>query len=86
MERLAILAPREVIDTALVEAELSGDLSGPDVGQGLRGIVEQCERDAIARAVQGSQGNVAEAARRLGLERAHLYKKARSLGMKLREL
>jgi DNA-binding NtrC family response regulator len=86
VERLAILAPREVIDAAFVEGELSGDRTGTDVGPGLRGIVEQCERDAISRAVQGSHGNVAEAARRLGLERAHLYKKARALGMNLREL
>jgi len=86
VERLAILAPGELIDAVFVEAELSGDVAGPDAGQGLRGIVEQCERDAIARAVRGSEGNVAEAARRLGLERAHLYKKARALGMNLREI
>jgi DNA-binding NtrC family response regulator len=86
VERLAILAPGELINATFVDAELSGIVAGPDAGQGLRGIVEQCERDAIAQAVRGSKGNVAEAARRLGLERAHLYKKARALGMNLREI
>ena len=64
----------------------AGGPGASDAGPTLRNIVEQCERDAISRAVQGSQGNVAEAARRLGLERAHLYKKARALGLSLREL
>jgi DNA-binding NtrC family response regulator len=86
VERLAILSPSELIEPEFVESELSADLSSPAAGSTLREIVEDCERAAIARAVQGAGGNVAEAARRLGLERAHLYKKARSLGIKLREL
>jgi DNA-binding NtrC family response regulator len=87
VERLAILASGETIGADFVESELTGDgerAAGP--GPTLRSIVEQCEREAITRAVRGSAGNVAEAARRLGLERAHLYKKARALSLNLREL
>jgi DNA-binding NtrC family response regulator len=85
VERLAILATGTTIDAAFVEGELAG--GGVAGGAAtLRSIVEQCEREAITAAVRGSQGNVAEAARRLGLERAHLYKKARALGLTLREL
>jgi DNA-binding NtrC family response regulator len=87
VERLAILASGETIQADFVESELAGGGEpAPESGSTLRGIVEQCEREAITRAVRGSQGNVAEAARRLGLERAHLYKKARALGLNLREL
>ena len=85
VERLAILATASSIDAEFVQSELASPGAGMD-GSSLRSIVEQCERDAITAAVRGAQGNVAEAARRLGLERAHLYKKARSLGLNLREL
>jgi DNA-binding NtrC family response regulator len=85
VERLAILATGPAIDASFVEGELAG-AAGAVGAVTLRSLVEQCERDAITAAVRGSQGNVAEAARRLGLERAHLYKKARALGLNLREL
>lgn len=86
VERLAILAPAALIDADFVEAELAGGQGAAHGTETLRLAVERCEREAITRAVQGAQGNVAEAARRLGLERAHLYKKASALGMSLREL
>jgi DNA-binding NtrC family response regulator len=85
VERLAILATGDRIDAAFVEGELAGGVTDSGAAT-LRSIVERCERDAITAAVRGSHGNVAEAARRLGLERAHLYKKARALGLTLREL
>ena len=85
VERVAILSTSATIDASFVEGELAGGAA--DAGAvTLRSIVERCEREAITAAVRGSQGNVAEAARRLGLERAHLYKKARALGLTLREL
>ena len=87
VERLAIVSPHETIDQDQVEAELPG---GRPVESNepvtLREIVAEAERRAIERAVTGAGGNVAEAARRLGLERAHLYKKARALGVSLRDL
>jgi len=86
VERLAILAPAERIDAAFIEAELPNSIGHDKASGTLRAVVEQCERETITRAVRGAGGNVAEAARRLGLERAHLYKKARALGLSLREL
>jgi len=83
VERLAILAPAEIIDAEFIASEIRPAAAA---GSTLREIVEECERAAITRAVQGSGGNVAEAARRLGLERAHLYKKARALGIGLRDV
>ena len=86
VERLAILSPGERIEAEFVEAELPHDQATvPEGASSLREIVAACERRAIEQAVRGAGGNVAEAARRLGLERAHLYKKARALGVSLRE-
>jgi anaerobic nitric oxide reductase transcription regulator len=87
VERLAIVSPHETIDDEQVESELPDDRTAPEsVPATLREIVADAERRAIERAVTGAGGNVAEAARRLGLERAHLYKKARALGVSLRDL
>jgi two-component system nitrogen regulation response regulator NtrX len=87
VERLAILSPAERIDDAFVEAELSAVIGeeGPSApAMTLKEAVAQTERQVIERAVRAADGNMSEAARRLGLERAHLYKKARALGMELR--
>ncbi len=87
VERLAILAPGERIDEAFVQAELEAVVreDGPQAqALTLREIVAQAERQAIAAAVRAADGNMSEVARRLGLERAHLYKKARALGLDLR--
>ncbi len=43
------------------------------------------ERDYIARTLEEYQGNVSRAAQALGLERSHLYRKMRSLGLTGRE-
>jgi DNA-binding NtrC family response regulator len=87
VERLAILAPGERIDEAFVEAELEAVVrdDGPqNRALTLKETVVQAERQAIEKAVRAADGNMSEAARRLGLERAHLYKKARALDLDLR--
>ena len=43
--------------------------------------VEALERSMIRRALQACAGNIAEAARRLGIHRQLLYKKLRQLGI-----
>ena len=72
VERLAILSRGEVLTAKAVAAELRVDEEG-GVGT-LREAVEEAERRAIRAALRGSGGNVSEAARRLDLERSHLYK------------
>jgi two-component system nitrogen regulation response regulator NtrX len=39
------------------------------------------ERDYILRKLEENQGNVTRAAEALGLERSHLYRKMKSLGI-----
>ncbi len=82
VERLAILSTQESIQQSAVSAALGGDVP-LQAGQSLRAIVEEAERKAITQALRGARGNVSEAARRLGLERSHLYKKAKALGLSL---
>ena len=47
----------------------------------LKEAMERSERAHIKAAVDRNSGNIAEAARQLGLERSHLYKKMKKLGL-----
>jgi two-component system nitrogen regulation response regulator NtrX len=47
----------------------------------LKEAMERSERTHIRSAIDRNAGNVAEAARQLGLERSHLYKKMKKLGL-----
>ena len=46
----------------------------------LKEAVADFEREYIRAAMARNKGNVAQAARELGIERSHLYKKTRKLG------
>jgi two-component system nitrogen regulation response regulator NtrX len=48
--------------------------------------VETFERDAIRAELERSRHNMTEAARALGLERSHLYKKCAQLGINVKDL
>ncbi len=52
----------------------------------LREAREAFEREYLARALRYCRGNVSQAARLLGLERSHLYRKLKALGLKVDEL
>ena len=45
-------------------------------------MVEAVERDLITRALELREGHVTKTAADLGLERSHLYKKMRALGIR----
>jgi two-component system nitrogen regulation response regulator NtrX len=47
--------------------------------------VEAFERDVIRERLKATGGHVTNAARSLGLERSHLYKKCKQLGIDMRE-
>jgi DNA-binding NtrC family response regulator len=88
VERLVILASGDPIDLDDVEDALPRDRSGPATagpvrpGAPLREIVEGVERAAIEDALRRHGGAMAAAARELGLERSHLYKKVKALGVR----
>ena len=48
----------------------------------LRSMLEAVERDLIERALRHREGHVTKTAADLGLERSHLYKKMRALGIR----
>jgi two-component system, NtrC family, nitrogen regulation response regulator NtrX len=90
VERLMLLATEEEVALATVQIALPRGTSvevGAGTGSGPLAERVQCfEREVILAVVKGSQNNMTLAAKTLGLERSHLYKKAEQLGIDLRAL
>jgi two-component system, NtrC family, nitrogen regulation response regulator NtrX len=90
VERLLLLAENEVTE-ALVQEALPNYIA-PRVGAAspasgsLASRVESFERDAIRTELDRARHNMTEAARALGLERSHLYKKCAQLGINVKDL
>jgi DNA-binding NtrC family response regulator len=86
-ERLVILTPDDVIRAADVRTCLPGGAS-PKAhglyrpGVPFRVLVEEAERQILQDALTHHGGQMAATARALDLERSHLYKKARALGLR----
>jgi DNA-binding NtrC family response regulator len=86
VERLAILCDGPEIGADDVAAVLPG-ARRPRVdrfraGASFHDLVEEAEREIILGALDAHQDNVSDTARTLGLERSHLYKKMRALGIR----
>ena len=86
VERLAILCDGPEISGDDVAAVLPG-ARRPRAdrfreGASFHDLVEEAEREIILGALDAHDDHVAETARALGLERSHLYKKMRALGIK----
>ncbi len=86
-ERLVILTPSEGIDGAAVRRLLgaprgagTGALYRP--GSSLKELVHECERQIVQAALSHHSGHMTRTAESLGLERSHLYKKVRALGLR----
>jgi len=86
IERLVILTPDEAIDEKDVEACLGGGAAPAAslfrAGQPFRVLSEEAERTILEQALAHHGGQMAATARGLGLERSHLYKKMKALGMR----
>jgi DNA-binding NtrC family response regulator len=87
MERLVILSPDETVTTADVERALGAGVSARQAGLYRPGVPfrvlsEEAERTILEEALAQHSGQMAATARALGLERSHLYKKARALGLR----
>ena len=92
VERLMLLATEGRVDLATVQMALPKSfpgVSGPltTLASGaLADRVESFEREVILGELKRSHHNVSLAAKSLGLERSHLYKKAEQLGIDLRAM
>ncbi|HET7892494.1 MAG TPA: sigma-54 dependent transcriptional regulator, partial [Candidatus Sulfotelmatobacter sp.] len=92
VERLMLLATDEQVDLATVQLALPKTSSGAGLGPSAVGAgsladrVQLFEREVILAELRRSHQNVSMAAKALGLERSHLYKKAEQLGIDLRAM
>jgi len=89
VERALILSERDPVTGEDMRAALPaprGPMAGtiPTEG-GLHELVERFERDVIRERLRRERGHVTNVARSLGLERSHLYKKCKQLGIEIRE-
>jgi DNA-binding NtrC family response regulator len=87
VERLVILNPDDAVSAPDVERALSTETATPhsglyQPGVPFRVLSEQAERRILEEALEHHGGQMAATARALGLERSHLYKKARALGLR----
>jgi len=82
VERLTIMAPGADIGAEHVRAVLPRVAGATPAPARLSEAVQDFERTQIEAALLSTGGNMAQAAARLGLERSHLYKKMRKLGLK----
>ena len=89
VNRLAIFAPTGQITRADVETEArrTQESIHPEAAAGvLPDRLLELEREHIVRILRQTHGNKSEAARRLGIERKTLYKKALRLGIDLQSV
>jgi len=90
VERLMLLATDGQVDLSTVEAAMpKGAItasSATPASASLSDRVDAFEKEVILAALKRSHSNVSMAAKSLGLERSHLYKKAEQLGIDLRAM
>ena len=84
VERLLLLADSEVDQETARMVLPAGGSSRPSGTLGVR--MESFERETIRAELERSRHNMTEAARALGLERSHLYKKCAQLGIDVKGL
>jgi len=89
VERALILSDADPLSAADLRAALPtaavGRSSAPPAEGTLRDLADAYEREVIRERLRRFSGHVTNAARSLGLERSHLYKKCRQLGLEIRE-
>ncbi|MEZ4300931.1 MAG: sigma-54 dependent transcriptional regulator [Polyangiaceae bacterium] len=87
IERLVILTPDDKVDDADVKRCLGTSAAPPPTGLFREGVPfkvlsEEAERSILEQAISHHHGQMSATARALGLERSHLYKKCRALGLR----
>ena len=87
VERVVILTLEDEITEADVRAQLPISGGAPTGGYyrpatPLETMVREAERDLVLRSLEHNQGHMTRTASDLGLERSHLYKKMKALGIR----
>jgi DNA-binding NtrC family response regulator len=89
VERLMLSATEGLVDIDTVRSTLPAASSPTSAAIGFGALadrVQEFEREVILSEIRRHHNNVTNAAKSLGLERSHLYKKAEQLGIDLRAL
>ncbi len=89
VERLMLLATDGEVTAETVTMALPRALAAPTIIGGSGTLAERVlefEREVVLSELKRSQFHITNAAKALGLERSHLYKKAEQLGIDLRSL
>ena len=84
MERVAILITGDTVDASHLSFLAGGSPSRAHVGReegGLAAAMERHERELVLAALERNRWRMTRTAEDLGLERSHLYKKLRALGI-----
>ena len=84
MERLAYLTTGDKIeaeDLAFIDTGDSCDAVSFDLGSNLSSATRKFQQEYIRQMIENTQGNMSQAAKRLGLHRSNLYRKMRQLEM-----
>jgi len=85
VERLMIMVAGDEVSPRDLGLSASAPAARPNGGFGtLRDARERFEREYVERVLGACGGNMSQAARVLGLERSHLYRKLRALGLRSR--
>jgi DNA-binding NtrC family response regulator len=87
IERIVILNPDDHVTASDVARAIGSAAAGPTAGLYRPGVpfrvlAEESERIILEEALAHHGGQMTATARALGLERSHLYKKARALGLR----
>jgi DNA-binding NtrC family response regulator len=87
VERALILSEKDPLGPNEIRAALpsSPRTTGLPTEGALRDLVDTYERDLIRERLRHKGGHVTNTAKSLGLERSHLYKKCKQLGLEIRE-
>lgn len=88
MERIIIMNPQDRIDARHIPLDRSRRAvfyKSTEPFGSLQDVREAAERDYIVRKLEETKGNVTRAAEILGLERSHLYRKMKALGLATKE-
>jgi DNA-binding NtrC family response regulator len=89
VNRLAIFASTGQVTLADVDAEMTRGMEAPEAEEPAAATPDrllELERQHILRVLKQAHGNRSEAARRLGIERKTLYRKALRLGIDLQSM
>jgi two-component system nitrogen regulation response regulator NtrX len=78
IERMAILTPGDRIPVDSVPLEIR---TGKPRASTLQGTRDAAERERLVQALEQTNWNVSSAARALGIERTHLHKRLKALGL-----